>query len=944
MGNFHPILIHLEPATLDALGGRHSLPAQFDARIPITASVIGDSMASRFMTAGHPDVSVGRRKGNVVVAVGGARPYFGQAFEFTVTQTGPMGFSGTWRRTRGGRQNYALDSRAFDTGPFCATRLNPALDDDEPAVYRASLDSVFSGYQGELPITLLPHLLVDTDTSALATVALMDKATLRSFLSRRRASSSLLDPIGLSRPTVILTDSARNALTRAGARLVDSALTWRPMQEAGPFWLALRREYPTPGVTQVSRVGFNGLHTEALVEVRHLCGTNCYSEEYITLTREKSSWRVSSRTVVPSQSKEGDHLSPFDYRAANRRPDNPREAFGRSPDANLPRRVTVQVTDRSTVRPLVAYEVRPESPLVEFHPRIPTDSSGRVALRNPPFGQLYLNLSCPRFADRRGRSLNVEGHLAEAFVHPGIDTTIRITVDARACNGSPLLPRFDTMRASRGLNLARGYPSGEAANVYRAAFKTILEGESDSTLLLLSEMTKHACSHVKNCGSLQLFRLQRKGIVDPTTVADFAKSAALKEQVDPRFWNARRAAVMTREQFAKLKALADSFAEGNSWSGDTANVWREVAQAFPNAIAIYTPTRVGFNGVGDEALVEVAQSTFARDKTPELLLLKKTGNEWHVTRRHIERETTSGRVVNGRCEPDAPPATTPPFDSVKNLRGSFKLQVVSTHPDDAGTTDTSTLSLWGGSYKVDARYPALNGLEYSLSKGMSRNADAANAIRISKSGEFPELETGSKWMCFDCGGSSYFVRSASERVLTGQWHPIYGIGVPINKLGEMKYEGGFFCATRLSSEPLERLHAQPAKKAVKPNVPSIAFAFQLLDSGNNAVIVNVHDTTGAPLYAAVVTLSADSATSKTVQRARTTTESGSVAFSAVIPQKYDMRVRRIGYMPVTASVATTSRTTVVSVTLRVDAPICEFCVIVEPAKTPSSKTTLPRHK
>ena len=61
------------------------------------------------------------------------------------------------------------------------------------------------------------------------------------------------------------------------------------------------------------------------------------------------------------------------------------------------------------------------------------------------------------------------------------------------------------------------------------------------------------------------------------------------------------------------------------------------------------------------------------DDDSEIMLLKKTGSDWRVALRHLEREATSGEWTRGKCEAGDAPAQPPTRAEIEKIAGVFNL-------------------------------------------------------------------------------------------------------------------------------------------------------------------------------------------------------------------------------------------------------------------------------
>jgi hypothetical protein len=305
-----------------------------------------------------------------------------------------------------------------------------------------------------------------------------------------------------------------------------------------------------------------------------------------------------------------------------------------------------------------------------------------------------------------------------------------------------------------------------------------------------------------------------------------------------------------------------------------------------------------------------------------------------VARRHIERETTTGSMKDGSCEPATPSGSPPSLADLKAFRGVYELIGVSTHPDAPGKSYILTLSLWGRESAIDRRDLRMDGLSYGPATKKPGSPASAYAARFSGKPGAVALTIGPQSMCFDCEETEYWVRGQTSRGFTGSWEPIYGLGVPRNELGEITRDGGYFCATRVRREPLEQLPSPDAQRRIVqraltaglPRQPIIAY----IDSGQQQVVVRVVDSTGHAMEAALAQLSADSSGGSASSSAQSSTAATGVArFSNIADGIHILTVRRLGYKMVRVPIIVGRQTTVVTVTLVADfSGPCEFCVIV----------------
>lgn len=289
----------------------------------------------------------------------------------------------------------------------------------------------------------------------------------------------------------------------------------------------------------------------------------------------------------------------------------------------------------------------------DFRKTATTDSAGRYAVGDLPLhSELDFRVKCPI----PGRSDTMAGPYLMSS-HPGIDTTLNIQVQFRACTHldrrHPLIggaPKSSTASDSRPL-------SPELVGVYRGVLDALYPpGVPEGGAIMLEGFTTRRCF---DCIESEVPRLVRKGLIDPSTVVNF-ETVRPDTAAPPPFSYRRRIEVMPLWDFY--------------WLGTSGGrQWDAMKDAYPGVNAVISFAAVAFNDRGTEALVEFHADSAASLDDSEIMLLKKTGTGWRVALRHLEREATSGEWTRGKCEAGDAPAQPPTRAGIERIAGVFNL-------------------------------------------------------------------------------------------------------------------------------------------------------------------------------------------------------------------------------------------------------------------------------
>lgn len=527
---------------------------------------------------------------------------------------------------------------------------------DAPSIYRLVVDSLYSFYGGH------PRMIVVSGQHARAQGGpLPDKHQIDSstradftFVSSITDRMSAFSP---RLPMVEMTKDSMDAFEREGIPLQKEAQTKIQDYESSPFWLAFRKHYPLAwGYVELSRIGFNPEHTQALVYVTHWCGDGCMSGDVWFLTRTGENWIV-AETLTRY---EGAVWSRDSLRYIGR---------GADPKNYQPRRAQGVVSSFETGAVLPDLEITFSG--TSYLKKVRTDAVGHFVLDDLPFeSSIFFRTLCPV----PGRSENAAGEYLHV-IHPGMDTTANMQVPFRACTHlNRANPLIGGAPADPGLPVTR--PPAKFAGVYAGVLDALYPPDvRDGGPIMLEQFDTRRCDY---CIEPEVPRLVRKGVLDSSTEDDFAKARI--DSAIPVFPYRRKIIAMP---------MWDLYWLGPGNGRD----WAAMKDAYPGINSVVSFAGVGFNSRGTQALVEFHVDSAASEATSETILLEKTGAAWRVTLRHVERPATSGEWAGAKCEAGDAPATAPTRPEIEKLTGEFNIVRDGASRVFRGRTDTVRVRL-----------------------------------------------------------------------------------------------------------------------------------------------------------------------------------------------------------------------------------------------------------
>lgn len=537
---------------------------------------------------------------------------------------------------------------------------------DAPGIYRAVLDSLYSFFDDRPRKVVISGQHARPPRVASLEIQGLDPSTLAAY-NIVSVIGDRLRPFPLRAPTEILGVEARQRIANEELRRVrEKWAAWEaakklnlanantvPDLSAGEhsFWHVFRTLYPGAwGYVEVSRVGYNREHTQALVYTVHRCGGGCHNGATWFLTRTGQTWSI--RKMVPQDEATGWGLDSLRYLGT-----------GANPKMYRPRSARGVFTNAATGQPFPHLEVTVSHAGVTK--KITTDSQGRYSLANLPVNEgISLSVECPV----PGRTDRLSG--ASFGMSPGKDTTINIELDYRRCKHLNREHPLIAVRAKPSRTVFHSV-SAEVADVYRAILDAIYPpGTPVKGPILMEAFSEEWCRYCFGIEA-EVPRLIRQGVLDPSTEKSFAQ--ALRDIVSVPEFSYRRK--------IKLVPIEDHWLRGDRGGYR----WDEMKDAYPETNAVISFSGVGFNSKGTEALVEVRVDS-AMKYGGETLLLRKTGAEWRFAVRHVNRGQTSGEWSGGKCEPTDAPAEPPGIPEVKTILGEFNITRVGASRDIRGET------------------------------------------------------------------------------------------------------------------------------------------------------------------------------------------------------------------------------------------------------------------
>jgi hypothetical protein len=443
----------------------------------------------------------------------------------------------------------------------------------------------------------------------------------------------------------------------------------------------------------------------------------------------------------------------------------PRQVVDRGADPNnyKPNRAQGVVSSFETGQALRAFKITFYG--LDYRKTLRTDASGHFVLEDLPFrGEIFFSVACPI----AGSSETAAGDYL--LIHPGfgLDTTVNVAVPFRACKhlnrADPLIASVQSASASTE---APRVPA-DLAGVYAGVLDALYQGDgSNQAPIMLEPFRGRGCDY---CIEPETPRLVREGVMDPSTEDSFARDRI--DTTVSAFPYRRKVAVMP---------FWDLY-----WLGPNGLDWGAMKDAYPEVRSVISFGKVGFNTHGTEALAEVYANSAAPPPASEIMLLKKSGADWHVTISHIEREGTSGEWIDGKCEPGDVPAHLPSRAQIEKLSGEFNLVRVGASRRFRGRVDTVRIridSLRPSRSNPDELAATVTVLGISSKPNDKVAAGFKYAANVATITFMDHLPAGQ--MEFDGWYEEYRILRSGSGGFVGTWLTEMGPTVPLR---------GYFCA------------------------------------------------------------------------------------------------------------------------------------------------------
>lgn len=527
---------------------------------------------------------------------------------------------------------------------------------DAPSIYRLVVDSLYSFHGGQPQMIVVSGQHARAQDAPLPFKHQIDSSTRAAFTF----VSSITDRMSAFSPRlpmVEMTKDSMDAFEREGIPLQKEAQAKIQDYDSSPFWLAFRKHFPLAwGYVELSRIGFNPEHTQALVYVTHWCGDGCMSGDVWFLTRTGENW-----TVAETSTRYGD--------ATWSRDSLRYVGQGADPKNYQPRRAQGVVSSFETGKVLPDFEITFAG--ISYLKTVRTDGVGHFVLDDLPFeGSIFFRTLCPV----PGRSDKAAGEYLH-IIHPGMDTTVNVQVPFRACTHlNRASPFIGGAPADPGVPVTR--PPANIGGVYRGVLDALYPGDvHDAVPIMVEQFDTRRCDY---CIEPEVPRLVRNGVMDPSTEDDFAKARI--DSAVPVFPFRRKIIAMP---------MWDLYWLGPGNGRD----WTAMKDAYPEINSVASFARVGFNSRGTQALVEFHVDSAASEATSETMLLEKSGATWRVALRHVERPATSGEWAGGKCNAGDAPANMPSRAEIEKLAGEFNIVRVGASRVFRGRVDTLRVRL-----------------------------------------------------------------------------------------------------------------------------------------------------------------------------------------------------------------------------------------------------------
>lgn len=533
---------------------------------------------------------------------------------------------------------------------------------DVADVYRAVLDMLYYTGSQKPPVVVLweladPRLVGSCDYGKCLFIpphkSRIDTLTLQDFRRVTLTRREIRKDFKYRLPLTLLTKRQQEAMSVIAARAPSTSAEVEKMEH--PYWLGFTSAYPGAwGMAAVTQVGFNPPRTEALLQVRHHCGSHCQSVEMMFLRKSKGQWGVAERMPELSFDTDlGHEFLRFRGVGAKKPLVEERAAFVADSvrKTRIPRAIRGVVTDALSSAPVVLAKVSlhagnaPNTPWDQVY----SDSAGRYVFENPPVGSAGLMVYCPKSTARASEVVAVAG----ANVDIGTDTTVNFPIEMNLCldpgqfglsrrartleNPAPAL----MTRAERATATASSFPSMEEAAIYTTVLNG-MHGQTPGETLLVANRTRSFCWGPQ-CGESYNKRIRSVPEVILTTMENFLTVRDKSLTLRPNFTSESPliSSYATRSDVMLIgdSALRYLQSEGRffdsayvaSRHGDARGYWETIKLAYPSARQLVAFSPVAFSPRRKQAMVE-AMRVDVNGLQVNVFVLNNEEKGWRIVR------------------------------------------------------------------------------------------------------------------------------------------------------------------------------------------------------------------------------------------------------------------------------------------------------------------------
>jgi hypothetical protein len=440
------------------------------------------------------------------------------------------------------------------------------------------------------------------------------------------------------------------------------------------------------------------------------------------------------------------------------------------------RRIRGSVTTKKTGRPIPFAQIFVRSAPTYPNPwtRVVADSAGQYEVWNPPLGGTMLEAQCPGHGAREGATLDAPG----VYVFPAIDTTINLVApDIAPCWRQRRIHRLHSgWFASKEATVAAP-PDADERNVYAAVIQTLQAQFPGSKPVATFTHTFPRCRYSERCGSVQLPRLERAGVVDSSMIREFHAKTDKPRPLHPTLARSIGLQVITPQEIVYYAEQSMPFgARRVDASQDTALLWKVLRAVNGKTKSIVRLGAIAFDGGYRRALVEARLDTgVSYGGETKMMLLRRSGDVWRVALEDVGKGVTSGEWSDKRCVP----VQAPKFmfrGAVTALSGDFVVTMVQTV--DRPETDSVRIRLvkvlkhdpkWSNEPPFGKRSPSTVSTRFEVVDEATGEPNEHRSLDFWLDGEGLGIRRNSDLMRLDGYSRFLVIRRVTESEFFGSW-------------------------------------------------------------------------------------------------------------------------------------------------------------------------------